>query len=119
MQMSAGIYIDEAGTPGAVSPSAFLHTDRKSWAAVVIPETAAPELATALEIFLEGIGSDYAAQELHFADIYGGRGAFKDIPIEKRFELIDLMASIFEKFQLPILFQTCSPEFLSEMRPEI
>ncbi|MFX0200788.1 MAG: DUF3800 domain-containing protein [Candidatus Hodarchaeota archaeon] len=118
LQMSGGIYIDDAGTPGAVSPSAFLHTDRKSWAAVIVPEKAAPELATGLEIFLKGIRIDYAAAELHFTDIYGGRGTFKDVPIEKRYELIDLMAGIFEKFQLPILFQTCSPEFLSEIRPK-
>src|SRR5436190_17053453 len=108
--MSAGIYIDDAGTPGAMSPSAFLHTERKSWAAVVVPEEAAPKLTIALDIFLEGIATDYAAKELHFADIYGGRGAFEKVPIDKRFELIDLMSTIFEEFQLPILFQTCSPE---------
>ncbi|MBI4459184.1 MAG: DUF3800 domain-containing protein [Acidobacteria bacterium] len=41
------------------------------------------------------------------------------MPIEERYELIDLMVQIFEKFQLPIVFQTCSPEFLSEIRPKI
>lgn len=117
--MSAGIYIDDAGTPGAVSRSTFLHKDRKSWAAVVVPEQAAPKLATALNIFLKGIATDHAAKELHFTDIYGGRGAFEDVPINKRYELIDLMATIFEEFQLPIFFQTCSPELLSELRPKI
>ena len=118
-RMSAGIYIDDAGTPGAVSPSAFLHTNRKSWAAVVVPEETNPKLTTALNIFLEGIATDHNAKELHFTDIYGGRGAFADLTIDKRFELIDLMATIFEEYQLPILFQTSSPEFLSESRPKL
>ena len=114
--MSAGIYIDDAGTPGAVSPSAFLHTNRKSWAAVIVPHNAAPQLATVLEIFLKGIRSDYSAKELHFTDIYGGHGSFADVSIEERYDLIDLMASIFERFQLPLFFQPCSPEFISEIQ---
>lgn len=114
--MSAGIYIDDAGTPGAVSPSAFLHADRKSWAAVVVPDDSASDVRFGINIFLEGIRRDYSAHELHFAEIYAGRGPFQSATIEQRYELIDLMARIFERFQLPILFQTSSPEFLSEIR---
>lgn len=119
MAPSGGIYIDDAGTPGVVSPSAFLHSDRKSWAAVLVPESAAVKVATALDMFLAGMQAEYGARELHFTDIYAGRSAFKNVPIDKRYELIDLMANIFESFQLPILFQTCSPEFMAEMRQEI
>jgi hypothetical protein len=119
MDTSAGIFIDDAGTPGATSRSALLHNDRKSWAAVIVPNQAASKLSTALSIFLDGIGTDHGAKELHFAEIYGGRGVFEDVPIDKRYELMDLMAAIFANFQLPIFFQTCSPGFLSELRPKI
>ena len=114
--MSAGIYIDDSGTPGAQSPSAFLDRDRKSWAAVIVPDDAASDVGACLDIFLEGIRRDHSANELHFTDIESGRGSFQNTSIEQRFELIDLMAAIFEKFQLPIVFQTCSPAFLSEIR---
>jgi len=114
--MSAGIYTDDAGTPGAESPSAFLHSDRKSWAAVIVPDDAASNVGVGIEVFVEGIRRDYSANELHFTDIYGGRGSFQNTSIEQRFELMDLMATIFEQFQLPILFQTSSPAFLLEIR---
>lgn len=115
-QLSGGIYVDDAGTPGVVSPSAFLHSDRKSWAAVIVPDSAAAQVGAALDIFLAGIGVDFSARELHFTDIYAGRSVFEGVAIDRRYELIDLMATIFEKFQLPIFFQTCSPQFLSEIR---
>jgi hypothetical protein len=115
-QATGGIYVDDAGTPGVQSPSDFLHADRKSWAAVIVPDSAAAQVATALDIFLAGFGAEFGARELHFTDIYSGRFAFDGVAIEKRYELIDLMATIFAKFQLPILFQTCSPEFMSEIR---
>jgi Protein of unknown function (DUF3800) len=114
-----GVYIDDTGTPGTMSPSLCLHKDRRSWAAVIVPEDAASNVATALEIFLNGISADYAAKELHFTDIYSGSGAFKNRDIKERFKLFELMATIFEEFQLPIFFQTSSPEFLSEIQPKI
>ncbi len=121
MHFQGGIYIDEAGTPGVVSPSLFLHKNRKSWAAVIVPDQAAGDLRMALDMFLEGMATDYGVNELHFNEIYSGRrrSPFEDVCIDDRYELIDLMANIFEKFQLPTLFQTTSPEFLSEFRPKM
>jgi hypothetical protein len=112
--MFGGVYIDDAGTPGTASPSAFLHTFRKSWAAVIVPDDAVSNVSTAMEMFLTGVATDYGVNELHFSDIYAGRGCFERVAIEERFQLFDLMTDLFEKFQLPIFFQTCSPEFLSE-----
>ena len=117
--VSGGIYVDDAGTPGVLSPSEFLHSGRKSWAAVIVPDSAAAQVATALDIFLAGIGVDFGARELHFTDIYAGRSVFGGVAIDRRYELIDLTATIFEKFQLPILFQTCSPQFMSEIRQKV
>ncbi|MFO1510002.1 MAG: hypothetical protein U1F31_09550 [Steroidobacteraceae bacterium] len=41
-----------------------------------------------MSIFLDGIRSDFAADELHFTDIYGGRGAFKGVADKRLFELM-------------------------------
>ena len=114
--MNAGVFIDDAGTPGVESRSEFLHKDRKSWAAVLVPDKAATNLEIALKMFLAGIQSDYGADELHFTDIYSGRREFKGVPTYERFRLFDLMAGIFQQFKLPIIYQTSSPEFLQEAR---
>jgi len=113
--MSAGIYIDDSGTPGSTSPSRFLHRDRKSWAAVIVPESIAPDVETAMQIFLAGVKVDHGAEELHFPEIYGGRGSFKGVPGQTRHKLFELMVHLFQSFQLPIIFQTCSLEYCSEI----
>lgn len=114
--MNAGVYIDDSGTPGVKSPSAFLHLKRKSWAAVIVPEGRAKDVHMAMRIFLEGIKKDYNADELHFTDIYGGRETFQGISIEDRYQLIELTVSIFKSFQIPVFYQTLSPEFMRELK---
>ena len=114
LEFGAGVYIDDAGTPGVESKSRYLHKDRKSWAAVIVPPDDEIELRSALEIFLTGIRTEFGADELHFTDIYGGRGQFKGIDPLRRIELIELVAGLFDAFRLPILYQTSSPQFLLE-----
>jgi hypothetical protein len=102
MHHQGGIYIDDAGTPGVVSPSVFLHKNRKSWAAVIVPDQAAGDLKMALDMFLEGMATDYEVNELHFNEIYSGRkrSPFEDVCTDDRFELINLVTDIFEKFSI-------------------
>ena len=114
--MSGVVVIDDAGTPGTPSGSRFLHLNRKHWAAVIIPSAMKEDVREALSVFVAGVRDEYGAQELHFPEIYGGRGVFKDVPIERRYELFGLMSDLLGAFQLPILFQTFSPEFATEMR---
>lgn len=115
-QMIPGVYIDDAGTPGQESKSKYLHTGRKSWAAVIVPSEIQDELRDAMNIFLDGVRGDYGADELHFTDIYSGRAPYKNVSIQERGELINLMTTLFESFSLPILFQSSSPELLDELR---
>jgi len=112
--ITGSINIDDAGTPGTVSKSDFLPEDRKSWAAVIIPSRVTKELNIALEIFLGGIKEDFGVDEFHCADIYGGRGQWKGIPVAKRIEIFELMAMVIERFSLPIIYQTVSKSFLND-----
>ena len=109
-----GYYIDDTGTPGVRSKSVFLNESRKSWCAVVVPRRASRPVSVAMGMFLLGIRQDYGAEELHFADIYSGRGAWSGVAIEKRIEIFDLMADVFVKFDLPVIFQTVSESMFSE-----
>lgn len=112
--ITAGYYIDDAGTPGAKVQSRFLHESRKSWCAVIVPERAAQALRPALAIFLRGVKQDFGVDELHFADVYGGRGNWSGVPVEKRVEVFDLMTQLFVKFRMPVIFQTVSPSTFSD-----
>lgn len=70
-------------------------------------------------MFIDGVRGDYGVDELHFTDIYNGRGPFKGVAIERRYELFDLMAELFRAFEPAIFIQTCSPESLAEIRTQM
>ena len=113
------VVIDDAGTPGAVPESESLHADRKSWAAVLVHPRIEEQVRQAMCIFTDGVGNDFGVNELHFPEIYGGRGAYKDVSIEKRYELFGLMSELFRSFRLPIFFQTMSSAFLAELHTRL
>jgi hypothetical protein len=106
-----GIYIDDSGNPGASAPSPFLTSSRKSWAAVIIPESISSDIEHVMSVFLDGIKQDFGAQELHFTEIYSGKGVWKGVSVKKRIEIFDLMVSVVSGFHIPILYQTFSDEF--------
>lgn len=106
-----GIYIDAAGTPGVESKSEYLPEDRKSFCAVIVPETVVTDLSATLDIFYRGIRQDFGADELHFTDIYSGRGPWKGVDVDKRIEIFDLMLKIMRRFALPVIYQTSSESF--------
>jgi hypothetical protein len=103
-----GIFIDDAGTPGVVSKSEFLPEDRKSYCAVIVPNEVVEDLSKALTILYRGVKQDFDADELHFTDIYSGRGVWKGVKPALRKEIFDFMLTIMEKFSLPIIYQTSS-----------
>ena len=109
-----GIYIDDAGNPGASSPSKFFPESKKSWCGVIIPSKISNEISTAMSIFLNGVKMDYGVEELHFTDIYSGRGAWKSVSVKKRIEVFDLMSLLCTSYNLLVFYQTWSKEFKSD-----
>jgi hypothetical protein len=109
-----GIFIDDSGNPGAKSPSKFLPESRKSWCAVVIPSKISDGVSTAMSIFINGVKKDYNVPELHFTDIYSGRGSWKSVSVEDRIKVFDIMGSLCISFNLPIFYQTWGKEFKND-----
>src|SRR5262245_31677804 len=103
MMVQGSINIDDAGNPGAESGSEFLSETRKSWTAVIIPSSIAGDVSTAMDTFLAGVSNEFKAAELHFTDIYGGRGVWKGVAVAKRIEVFEIMTSIMESFALPVI----------------
>ena len=112
--ITAGFYIDDAGTPGAKSKSPFLDESRKSWCAVIVPERVVDALGVAVELFLQGVKRDYGVDELHFGDVYGGRNDWEGVPVAERIEIFDLMTQAFVSFSLPVIYQTVSQSTYSD-----
>ena len=106
--MNGAIYIDDAGTPGCNPPSEFLPEDRKSFCAVIVPDIVSSKVNEAMSILLDGVKEEFNAKELHCTEIYGGRGLWKGVSVEKRKEIFDFLDSILSAFELPVLFQTWS-----------
>lgn len=108
MKVFRGIYIDDAGTPGVESKSVFLPEDRKSFSAVLVPGAVESDISEAFHILLQGVERDYGAEELHFTDIYSGRGVWKHVQVEQRIEIFDLMSDLMSAWSIPVFFQTSS-----------
>ena len=110
-----GVFIDDSGSPGLSSGS--LHLERKSWVAVVVPPHQMgeifiqfPQALSELERITKGVS------EFHFADIYAGRKAFKNVDLQIRLSLFRFMAYIFDHYRFPVFVQTLDPDGLREIK---
>lgn len=116
-----GVFIDETGSPGLKHTPSFLHPERKTWVAVAVSPVYMPEI---LQQFGKAIGALQeltGAREFHFVDIYGGRNAFKDVPLERRLGLFRFMAFVIRQYGLPLFVQTLdptSPIFIQALDPK-
>src|SRR5689334_15748069 len=100
------IFVDDSGSPGA---NVGMDADRKTWVAVVLTAGQAAEAMQELPPVLEELRRHLGGDELHFTDIYSGRGAFKDKPLDLRLGLFRFMAEIFTTHAFPIFVQTFTP----------
>lgn len=115
MRVEPGIYVDDSGNPGAASGSIHLSETRKCWTAVIVPPSAAQDCSSVMDIFLRGVEDDYGANELHFTDIFSGRGVWKRVKLEKRIQVFQLMSAFLsKKVPLPIVHVTTSQETLND-----
>lgn len=115
MIVKPGIYVDDSGNPGVDSGSVHLSETRKSWTAVIVPPRAAKDCSIVMDIFLRGIANDYGVNELHFTDIFSGRGIWKQVKIEDRIQIFRLMSAFLSKrVPLPIVHVTTSQETLND-----
>ncbi|MBY3101305.1 DUF3800 domain-containing protein [Rhizobium laguerreae] len=100
------IYVDDSGNPGAESGSDFLPSARKSWTAVIVPSVIAAHVQAGMDIFLNGVRGEFGVAELHFTEIFSNKGAWRRVSVERRAEVINLMADVMAKLGLPIVHQT-------------
>ncbi|WP_152503419.1 hypothetical protein [Labrenzia sp. THAF82] len=83
-----------------------------------MPSIVADEVNALMEVFLDGVRRDFAAEELHFTEIWSGQGPWKSVMPGKRAEMMELMANLMKSFSLPIVHQTVSDSTLND-HPDI
>jgi hypothetical protein len=114
-----GVFIDDTGSPGLRSSVSFLHPDRKSWVGVVVSPWHMAEVLDQFPGALDGLAQHTGAHEFHFADIYGGKGAFSGVDLQVRLVLFEFMAYLFQAYRFPIFVQTFDPTTLSKVRQQV
>jgi hypothetical protein len=115
--LTGAIYVDDSGNPGATSGSDFLPSSRKAWTAIIVPTTVASKVQEGMEIFLAAVHREFGVDELHFTEIYSGKGLWKNVATEERAKVIGVMSEIINAFDLPIVHQSVS-EFTRADHPE-
>lgn len=114
-----GVFIDDTGSPGLQDTPNHLHPKRKSWVAVVVPRSIIGEVWQQFPHAIDELKVQTGASEFHFADIYGGKHAFKGVPLEKRLGVFGFMAHIFDVYNFPVFVQTLDPESLRDVRARV
>ncbi len=75
-----------------------------------------PEIWHQMPEALDELKTQTGAKEFHFTNIYAGRGEFKNVSLDLRLTLFEVMVRIFTGYQFPILVQTLDPDLLSNIR---
>lgn len=106
--LTGAIYFDDSGNPGTKSGSDFLPSSRKAWTAVIVPSTIAAEIHEGMEIFLDGMRGEFGVDELHFTEIFRGKGHWKTVPENERAKIFYMMSQLMGRFGLPVVQQSAS-----------
>lgn len=104
-----GVFIDDTGSPGLITPG--LHVQRKSWVAVVIQPHQIAEVMDQLPSaisYLQELGLNNP--ELHFTEIWGGRGEYEKLDFQQRLGIFRFMVHIFTTYNFKVLVQTFDPD---------
>jgi hypothetical protein len=83
---------------------------------VIVPRQIIAEVWQQFPAAVEELQRLTGATEFHFADIYGGRRAFKGVPLERRLTLFAFMAYLFSAYRVPVFVQTLDPESIRDVQ---
>lgn len=109
------MFIDDTGSPGLGTPG--LHTQRKTWIAVVVPPHLVPDLMDQLPDALALLSElGLKDPEFHFADIWAGKGEYKKLDLQQRLAIFRCMSEIFVTCRFKVFVQTFDPENASVVR---
>ncbi len=113
-----GVFIDDTGSPGGTTYK-LLPSNRKTWVAVVISPSKIRETYYHFGALLRDLKKRFKVSELHFTDIFGGRGEFAKIEWKDRLGIFNTLAKAFTEYSYPIFIQSLEPYQLSEWKEKL
>jgi hypothetical protein len=109
-----GVFIDDTGSPGLNTPG--LHSQRKSWVAVLVPPHQVVEVMDQLPNALSYLAElGLKDPEFHFTDIWAGRGEYQKLDLQQRLSIFRFMAHIFATYRFQVLVQTLDPDTAADI----
>jgi hypothetical protein len=111
-----GVFIDDTGSPGLNSSLPPLDPERKTWVAVLVQPSDLPQVLRASQETANEIRELIGVSELHFTDIVSGKNEFRNVSVDTRLTLFELMSEIFRLYKFPIFVQTFDPSSLDNLR---
>jgi len=110
-----GVFIDDSGSPGLNTPG--LHSQRKTWIALVGPPHQVADLMDQLPEALSLLRElGLKDPEFHFADIWAGKGEYRKLDLQRRLAIFRCMSEIFVTLQLKVFVQTLDPRNAATLR---
>lgn len=111
-----GVFIDDTGSPGNKAVPRYLHPDRKSWVAVIVEPHVVPGVLEGMADCVTELARLPGVSEFHAADIYSGKGPYRQMPLEARLTIFEAVARVFASYRIPVLVQTLDPATLVRVR---
>lgn len=107
--------IDDTGSPGNISESRMLKSDRKTYVSVFIHSSICEDLKSDIILLLEKYSSNrLKLKEFHFTDIINRRKEFSYLDSNGVLEIIKDFTDVLNKYYLPFFIQTITPRTLEE-----
>ncbi|MCC6544512.1 MAG: hypothetical protein IT392_08435, partial [Nitrospirae bacterium] len=109
-----GVFIDDSGSPGQITESKHLHSERKTWVAVLLPPLQLYDVIEQMPGAIVEMKQQFGVKEFHFADILSGRKEYKGRDLSIRLGIFEFMSYIFSGYRFPIVCQTFNPTHMIE-----
>lgn len=113
-----GVFIDDTGSPGG-SGYKLLPPNRKTYVGLVILPSQVATTYLSFASLLAELRQRFQISELHFTDIYGGKGEFKKVAWENRLLIISTMATAIGALKFKIFVQSLEPAQLPEWKEHL
>lgn len=107
------IFIDDTGSPGNKSKSAYISESTVTWAAVILNYDQVNQIEGKIVELSKIINRESSISEFHFKDIYCGKGEFENVDIKVRILIIKLFVSLYNKYSPMVLVQSINKNTLT------
>lgn len=97
--MSTFVFLDDSGSSGQEQINKFVNPNKKIWTGVILTLKEKQDIEGRIEKIINNLNKEMNIKELHFTEIYSGKGEFKGINSELRLEIFAQFVDIYNEYQ--------------------